>query len=152
VPGAGVVLGLALAVRLAAIGMAPAGAVLGSVDAQGYRNLAVNLRERLVFSLAGSPPCLADGMRMQLYPLWPALPAAWPGDPTRTIALSQALPDTAAAAVVYLLAWWVMGSGRSALLAALLYAFNPFSPLYVGQALTETLLAGLLAGTVLAFV
>jgi hypothetical protein len=150
-PALAAVLGLALAVRLVVNMLAPAGAVLGSVDAQGYWNLAVNLRERLAFSLAGSPPYLADGVRMPLYPAWLALLAAWPGDPTRTIAFAQALLDTATAAVVYLLAWRVTGSGRGALLAAFLYAINPFSPLYAGQALSETLVAGLLACTILAF-
>jgi len=140
------ILGLAFGLRLAYVSCLADETVFASVDARGYQILATNLLQRGIFSLQTDPPYLPDGIRTPLYPAFLTLILSVSRDAGQAVPLAQALLDTASAALVYGLVSRLAGPRRG-LLAALLYAFNPISFLFVGEGLTEILLAFLLALT-----
>lgn len=142
---------LALVVRAAYVLASPPEVVFDNVDAKGYLILATNLRQRGAFTLSTDPPFVPDGVRTPLYPAFLAALLALGGDPARAIPLAQCLLDTAATALVFAIAAGVAGRRRG-WLAALFYAANPISLMFVGQALTEVLLAFLVALTFALFV
>jgi 4-amino-4-deoxy-L-arabinose transferase-like glycosyltransferase len=145
------ILGLALGLRLAYVAGLPAGSAFGSVDARGYHQLALNLLESGSFTPQNGSPSLLGAIRTPLYPTFLAPVLALAGDAGRAVPLAQALLDTGTVALVYGLGRQLAGP-RSGWIAALLYAVNPISFLLVGEALTEVLLAFLLALTFLLFV
>jgi 4-amino-4-deoxy-L-arabinose transferase-like glycosyltransferase len=145
------ILGLALGLRLAYVAGLPPGSAFGSVDALGYRRLALNLLERGSFTPADRSPSLLGAIRTPLYPAFLAPVLALSGDADGAVPLAQALLDAGTVALVYGLGRRLAGP-RAAWIAALLYAINPVSFLLVGEALTEVLLAFLLTLTFLLFV
>jgi len=145
------ILGLGLGLRLAYVGCLAGETVFASVDAKGYQILATNLLQRGAFSLQTDPPYLPDGIRTPLYPALLALILSAGFDAGHAVPLAQALLDTATVALVYGLVSRLT-TPRRGLLAALLYALNPISLLFIGEGLTEILLAFLLALTFYIFV
>lgn len=145
------ILTLALGLRLAYVGGLPADAPLASVDAKGYYALAVNLLQHGVFSLRTAPPLVPDGIRTPLYPAWIAGILLLSRHPDRAIPVAQALLDTATMALAYGLAVRLTNR-RRAIVVACLYALNPVSFLFIGEALTEIVEAFLLTLTCLLFV
>jgi len=145
------ILGLALGLRLAYVSYLAGETVFASVDARGYQILATNLLQRGAFSLQTDPPYLPDGIRTPLYPTFLALILSAGRDAGHAVPLAQALLDTATVALVYGLVSRLTVPRRG-LLAALLYALNPISLLFIGEGLTEILLAFLLALTFYIFV
>jgi len=145
------ILGLALGLRLAYVSYLIDDTVFASVDAKGYQILATNLLQRGAFSLQTDPPYRPDGIRTPLYPAFLALILSASRDAGHAVPLAQALLDTATAALVYGLVCRLAGPRRG-ILAALLYALNPISFLFIGEGLTEILLAFLLALTFYIFV
>ncbi len=137
---------LALALRAGYVLASPPEIVFDNVDAKGYLILATNLLQRGAFSLDTVPPFVPDGVRTPLYPAFLAGLLALGGDPARVIPLAQCLLDTATTALVFAMAARVAGRRRG-WLAALFYGANPISLMFVGQALTEVLLAFLVALT-----
>ncbi|HNS50408.1 MAG TPA: glycosyltransferase family 39 protein [Anaerolineae bacterium] len=136
----------ALCLRLIfAVHVAPS-SVYASIDAQGYRILALNLVEQGVLSLRTEPPYVPDGLRTPLYPAFLALLLVTTRDAPLAVPVAQALVDTGTAALVFCLGCRLAGRRRG-LIAALLYALNPVSFLFVGEAMTEVLLAFLATGT-----
>ena len=144
------IVGLALGLRLAYVGGLADETVFASVDARGYHILATNLLQRGAFSLQTDPPYLPDGIRTPLYPAFLALILSIGGDASHAVPLAQALLDTMTVALVYGLVSRLV-TPRRGLLAALLYALNPISPLFIGERLTEIGLAFLLALTFYVF-
>jgi 4-amino-4-deoxy-L-arabinose transferase-like glycosyltransferase len=139
-------LALALGLRLAFVSRLPVGGVFASVDAKGYHILAQNLLDHGVLSLRADPPHIPDPIRTPLYPAFIALILLLNPHAERAIPLAQVVLDTITTAVVYGIASrWT--DRRRGLLAATLYALNPISFLFVGEAMTEILLAFLLACT-----
>ncbi len=140
------ILALALGLRLAFAGHVAPASVYASIDAQGYRILALNLVERGVLSLRTEPPFVPDGLRTPLYPALLALLLVATRDAPLAVPVAQAFVDTGTAALVYFLGRRLAGTRRGPI-AALVYALNPVSFLFIGEAMTEVLLAFLLALT-----
>jgi 4-amino-4-deoxy-L-arabinose transferase-like glycosyltransferase len=145
------ILVFALILRLAFVSAHSPGAAFGSVDAQGYRLLAMNIIEHGSFTPPGAPPSLLAAIRMPLYPTLLALMIAVTGDASHAVPIGQSLLDVAIVALVYGLASRLTNRRRG-LPAASLYAINPISFLFVGRALTEILLAFLITLTFYLFV
>ena len=138
------ILAAALGLRLIfAVHVAPS-SVYASIDAQGYRILALNLVENGVLSLRTEPPYVPDGLRTPLYPALLALLLVATRDAPLAVPVAQALVDTGTVTLVFCLGCRLAGRRRG-LVAALLYALNPVSFLFTGEAMTEVLLAFLLA-------
>jgi 4-amino-4-deoxy-L-arabinose transferase-like glycosyltransferase len=138
------ILGLALGLRLTYVDHLPAEAVLATVDAKGYYLLAMNWLE-------GGPPSLLSGVRMPLYPAFVALVLSVTREASHAIPLVQSWLDTATVALVYGLVVRLTTLRRGQF-AALLYALNPISFLFIGTVLTEIFLAFLMALTFYIFV
>ena len=144
------ILALALGLRLAfAAHVAPA-SVYSSIDAQGYRILALNLVERGVLSLRTEPPFVPDGLRTPLYPVFLAALLVATRDAPLAVPVAQAFIDTGTVALVYCLGRGLAGRRRGRI-AALLYALNPVSFLFIGEAMTEVLMGLLLSLTFCVF-
>jgi len=138
------ILALALGLRLAFAGHVAPASVYASIDAQGYRILALNLLERCVLSLRTEPPFVPDGLRTPLYPAFLAGLLVATRDAPLAVPVAQAFVDTGTAALVYCLGRRLAGRRRGRA-AALLYALNPVSFLFIGEAMAEVLLAFILA-------
>lgn len=134
------ILGLALVLRLAYIGGLRAGSALETVDAIGYHRLAVNLLEYGSFVPDSDSASVLSAIRMPLYPVFIALLLAATNNASTAIPVAQSVVDAATVLLVYGLVRR-LASRRSAYFAALLYAINPISIIFVGQALTEIVLA-----------
>jgi 4-amino-4-deoxy-L-arabinose transferase-like glycosyltransferase len=145
------VVALALLLRLAYVAGLPAGQAFRTVDARGYRALAVSLLERGTYVLDEPSPSLLDAIRTPLYPTFLAGVLAVSGDAPRAVPLAHALVDTGTVVLVYALGRRLAGRRRG-WLAALLYAVNPVSFLFIGEAFSEILLAFCLTLACLAFV
>lgn len=145
------ILVLALTLRLAFVrGLSP-GAAFGSVDAAGYRLLAMNLLEHGSFSPPGDSPSLLAAIRMPLYPAVLALTLFATDDAPFTVPVAQSMLDVVVVALVYALVSR-LADRRCGLLAAFLYAINPISVFSIGQAMTEIMLAFLITLTFYVFV
>jgi 4-amino-4-deoxy-L-arabinose transferase-like glycosyltransferase len=144
------ILALALALRLAYVSCLEPGSAFASIDAQGYRILALNLVEHGVLSLRTGPPFVPDGLRTPLYPAFLTALLVATRDAPLAVPITQALIDTGTAGLVYCLGCRLAGRRRGRI-AALTYALNPVSFLFIGEALTEVLLAFLLALTFCVF-
>jgi 4-amino-4-deoxy-L-arabinose transferase-like glycosyltransferase len=144
-------LSLALVLRLAFVGGLRPGAALDTVDAQGYHTLALNLLEYGAFVPHADSAGVLGAIRMPLYPVFIALLVAVSDDVAWAIPVAQAVVDTVTVLLVYRLGSRVANRNRG-YLAALLYAINPITILFVGEALTEVVLAFLIALTLYAFV
>jgi 4-amino-4-deoxy-L-arabinose transferase-like glycosyltransferase len=138
------ILSLALGLRLAFVKDLSTEAVFATVDAQGYYLLAMNWLE-------GGSPSLLSGVRTPLYPLFLAGVLWVVKGASPALPWIQSLLDTATVALIYGLTVR-LATLRRGQLAALFYALNPISFLYIGLALTEILLAFLLALTFYIFV
>jgi 4-amino-4-deoxy-L-arabinose transferase-like glycosyltransferase len=145
------ILVLALALRLAYVSGLSPGAVFASADARGYRLLAMNLLDHGCFSPPGNSPSLLAATRMPLYPAMLALALSTTDDASLAVPVAQSVLDVVVAALVYGLVSRLTDHRRG-LLAAFLYAINPISFLFVGQALTEVVLAFLMTLTFYVFV
>jgi 4-amino-4-deoxy-L-arabinose transferase-like glycosyltransferase len=144
------VLVLALSLRLAFASRVAPSSVYASIDAQGYRILALDLVEHGVLSLRTEPPFVPDGLRTPLYPAFLALLLVATRGAPQAVPVAQACVDTATVALVCCLGSRLAGRRRG-LIAALVYALNPVSFLFIGEAMAEVLLAFLLALTFCAF-
>ena len=138
------ILAAALGLRLAFAGHTAPSSVYASIDAQGYRILALNLVEHGVLSLRTEAPFVPDGLRTPLYPAFLALLIVVTRDAPLAVPVAQAFIDTGTAALAFCLGSRLSGRRRG-LIAALLYALNPVSFLLIGEAMTEVLLGFLLA-------
>ena len=145
------ILVLALALRLAYVSGLSPDAVFASADARGYRLLAMNLLDYGSFSPPGNSPSLLAATRMPLYPALLALALSATDDARFAVPVIQSVLDVLVVALVYGLVSRLTDRRRG-LLAAFLYAVNPISFLFVGQALTEVVLAFLLTLTFYVFV
>lgn len=148
---AAAILALALGLRLAYVAGLPPGEAFRTVDARGYLALAQSLLARGSFCLQEPTPSLLDAIRTPLYPAFLALIVAATGTTGSAVPVAHAVVDTATAGLVYGLAANVAGARRGRI-ALGLYAVNPVSFLLIGEALSEVLLACMLALAFLAFV
>ena len=138
---------MALLPRLLYLASIPPEAVLESVDARGYDQLARNLRAGHGFSLtSSSAPEPADGLRTPLYPLFVSAIYTLVGPQPVAVAVVQALLDSLTALLVGAIAAWLMGH-RAGLIAAALYALTPVQWRYSAALLTEIPLAFLITLT-----
>lgn len=107
-------------------------------DSLSYLYPAYDLFTRGTFSVDGVPELI----RTPGYPLL-LLPGFWLGAPeVVTVALQVAL-SVATVAAVFVLARQLFNDRRVALIAALLYAFEPLSVEYTARLMSETLFSGL---------
>jgi len=105
-------------------------------DAIGYHRLAVNLVSGHGFSLYPSPPFIPDCFRTPAFPMLLALLYKIFGCSPLWGILANDLLAAATALALYLILknrW-----PRGALIAGLLYAFNPLSLIYCQELMTET--------------
>ncbi len=114
-------------------------------DAADYASIAENIARWGEFSLEAGVP---TARRPPAYPAFLAIflraaPSSWNG-----VRFVQAVLDTAACLLVFLLAWLHYRRREEALLAAALYALHPVFAAYVGVILTETLFLVLWGGAV----
>ncbi len=142
---------LALAARVLFLAQFPAGIQIASVDGRGYHTLAVNLLAGRGFSLNTQPPFVPDAIRTPLYPALIALIYALGGVRPLNIAVAQAGLDALTAVLLALAVRRLTGRGRLGLAAGVLHAVNPISWRFANEALTETLLAAVLAWLLLAY-
>jgi 4-amino-4-deoxy-L-arabinose transferase-like glycosyltransferase len=136
----------------------PPEAVVESVDAQGYHQIARNLLAGHGFSLQAEAPFRPDAIRTPLYPAFIAAVYFVAGPRPQTVAVAQALLDAGTALASGALAATLaarLGDARRAtaagLAAAAAYALMPGQIRYTNALLTETALAFLLTLAALAF-
>jgi hypothetical protein len=142
---------LAVTLRLLYVASTSPDAAIGSTDAWGYRQLALNVVQGNGFSLRQAAPFLPDSVRTPLYPIFLLVIRRLFGPSLRAATIVQAFID----GCTTLLVWWLatqLGGRRAGRVAALLYALNPTQIRYVNELLTETLLSFLLALCVCALV
>jgi 4-amino-4-deoxy-L-arabinose transferase-like glycosyltransferase len=118
----------------------PAGAVLESVDAQGYERLGRNLKDGHGFTLDVDPQRGADGLRTPLYPLFIAATYSLVGEQPVVVAAAQSIIDSVAAVIVCFIAAALLGK-RAGVIAGLLYAFTPVQWRHSAALLPEVPLA-----------
>ncbi len=143
---------LALTPRLLYLASIPQAAVQESVDAQGYDQLARNLRAGYGFSLHdASPPSISsgqryqpDGLRTPLYPLFVAATYAVFGERPVVVAAVQAILDSITALIVGAIVRKLIGRGAG-IAAVALYALTPVQWRYAAALLPEVPLALLIA-------
>jgi hypothetical protein len=142
---------LAVILRLLYVASTLPEAAIGSTDAWGYRQLALNVAQGNGFSLRQAAPFTPDSVRTPLYPIFLLIIQRLFGPSLRSATIIQALVD----GFTTLLAWWLaarLGGHRAGRVAALLYALNPTQIRYANELLTETLLSFLLALCICALV
>jgi 4-amino-4-deoxy-L-arabinose transferase-like glycosyltransferase len=142
-----VLLALAVTIRLLYVASTPRESATASVDGWGYHRLAVNLEQGNGFSLHAEPPFIPDSIRTPLYPAFLWLVRQAFGTGPRVASIVQAVLDGGTTLLTAWLAAQLAGP-RAGRVAGLLYALNPTQVRYVNDALTETLLAFLLTGSV----
>jgi len=138
---------LALVVRLIYVARLPPGAIVESVDALGYDQLARNLIAGHGLSLCEAPPYYPTNIRTPLYPAFVAGIYMLAGSRPVAVAVVQAILDSVTALWVGAIAMR-LGNRRTGLIAATMYALLPGQVQFVGTLMTETLLAFLIALTV----
>ncbi len=113
-------------------------------DGKVYEQMARNLLRQLVFSHATEPPYEPSLIRLPGYPLFLTAVYSVFGESNNTaVRVTQAVVDTATCGLVALLAfYWEPDPKRkrkSSIAALALAAVCPFTAIYVGTILTETL-------------
>ncbi len=141
---------IAVILTLAALGLRLTLALGVAVDCSGdgpvYRQIALNLLDRGIYSAEGEAPFVPSLIRMPGYPLTLAgIFSLFGHDNLTAVHLVQALVDTATCWLAALLCglWapvsWEEGRRRAAALWAFaLLAVCPFTAVYAGTTLTET--------------
>ena len=141
---------LAIAPRLLYLASIPSEALLESIDAQGYDQLARNLLAGNGLSRQNAPPFQPDGLRTPLYPLFIATIYTLSGlihttaSGAFSVALTQTLLDTLTTLIVASLAASLLGR-RAGIAAGVFYALAPVQWRYSAALLPEIPLAFLVA-------
>jgi len=132
-----VALALALLVRLA---MATVPSLPHFTDdSSGYIDPGVNLFTHASYATTCDPRCIPTLFRTPGYPVLLGLLLGVFKLPLAVVYVLQALFDTGTTLLVAALGW-AMGGRRIAVAAALVHALNPFSAVFAGEIMTESLI------------
>ena len=142
----GVILIIALAVRMIIFNLVAAHPLkyYSNSDAYGYEQIALNLLHFGVFSVKSRPPLISDIYRTPIYPTFLAGVYAVTNQSPSAAIILQILIGGLAAALTYLMSFYLDLPKACGLIAGLIVAFDPLTVLTTYQLLTEILFSAIL--------